>query len=66
MRSRACQAKVIGTFIGMAGAALLTFCKGARLQLWSIHAHLLRLHAGSPELGNLALGSLLAQPALCA
>ncbi|KAF3788694.1 WAT1-related protein [Nymphaea thermarum] len=60
MRSRASQAKVIGTFIGIGGAALLTFCKGARLQLWSIHAHLVRRHAGSPELGNVALGSVLA------
>ncbi|KAF3771782.1 WAT1-related protein [Nymphaea thermarum] len=49
IRSRASQAKVIGTFVGIGGAALLTFCKGARLQLWSIHAHLLRRHAGSPK-----------------
>ncbi|KAF3777296.1 WAT1-related protein [Nymphaea thermarum] len=60
MRSRASQAKVIGTLIGMGGAALLTFYKGARLQLWSIHAHLVHRHAGSSEQGNLALGSLLA------
>ncbi|XP_031503875.1 WAT1-related protein At1g09380-like [Nymphaea colorata] len=28
MKSRASQVKVIGTFIGMGGAAVLTFCKG--------------------------------------
>lgn len=60
MRMRASQAKVVGTLIGIGGAMLLTFCKGARIHLWSLQAHLVSLQAGSAELGNLALGSLLA------
>ncbi|KAF5454150.1 hypothetical protein F2P56_023834 [Juglans regia] len=62
------KAKVLGTLTGIGGAMLLTFYRGAEINIWSTHVDL--LHHGqhqtgghsvaSPESENLLLGSILA------
>ncbi|XP_027106361.1 WAT1-related protein At1g68170 [Coffea arabica] len=50
LKTKAGKAKVTGTLICLGGAMLLTFYKGAEINLWSTHLGLLhennRLHAG--------------------
>ncbi|CAN6333332.1 unnamed protein product [Urochloa humidicola] len=64
------QAKVAGTFLGLSGAMLLTFYKGADITPWNSHVNLaanLAQRAGSPHpatteetpTNNFAMGSLL-------
>ena len=59
------QAKVLGTLVGVGGAMVLTFYKGADVNLWSSKLDLIKpSHGGasSPhhESGNRVMGSLLA------
>ncbi|KAF2321268.1 hypothetical protein GH714_038417 [Hevea brasiliensis] len=37
------KAKVAGTLMGIGGAMLLTFCKGAEIHIWSTHVNLMKL-----------------------
>ncbi|KAE8810528.1 Auxin-induced protein 5NG4 [Hordeum vulgare] len=74
IRTLAGQAKVTGTMLGVGGAMLLTFYKGAQVTLWppthinlaaqlaARHQHDDHNHASSavhPDSGNRAMGSLL-------
>ncbi|XP_062178028.1 WAT1-related protein At1g25270-like [Alnus glutinosa] len=62
------KAKVLGTLMGIGGAMLLTFYKGAEIDIWSSHLNLLHdsqnqtRHVASPlkQSGNRLLGFLLA------
>ncbi|KAG2695721.1 hypothetical protein I3843_07G026200 [Carya illinoinensis] len=61
------KAKVLGTLMGIGGAMLLTFYRGAEINIWSTHVDLLNHgqhqtghSAASPESENLLLGSILA------
>ncbi|CAL9098748.1 unnamed protein product [Musa acuminata var. zebrina] len=62
------QAKALGTLTGVGGAMLLTFYKGATINLWSTHIDLLRSHhdegGAQPQpqqdSGNHVMGSLFA------
>ncbi|XP_031504717.1 WAT1-related protein At1g68170-like [Nymphaea colorata] len=62
IRKAAGQAKIVGTLIGLGGAMLLSFYRGANIQSWSVQTHLLHHpdRGGSKATGNRALGSLLA------
>ncbi|XP_044488680.1 WAT1-related protein At1g68170-like isoform X2 [Mangifera indica] len=42
-------AKVVGTFIGIGGATILTFLKGVEIKLWSTQINLLHHHALEPS-----------------
>ncbi|XP_027338078.1 WAT1-related protein At1g25270-like [Abrus precatorius] len=44
LRAAAGRAKVLGTLIGIGGAMLLTFFKGAELDIWPFHINLLHPH----------------------
>ncbi|KAL3729659.1 hypothetical protein ACJRO7_026743 [Eucalyptus globulus] len=64
VRTVAGKAKAAGTLMGIGGAMLLTFYKGAEVNLWSTHVNLLR-HVAATRRGqvgssDLLLGSLLA------
>ncbi|KAK3419885.1 hypothetical protein EUGRSUZ_G00636 [Eucalyptus grandis] len=64
VRTVAGKAKAAGTLMGIGGAMLLTFYKGAEVNLWSTHVNLLR-HVAATQRGqegssDLLLGSLLA------
>ncbi|URE04791.1 EamA-like transporter family [Musa troglodytarum] len=62
------QAKALGTLTGVGGAMLLTFYKGATINLWSTHIDLLRSHHNGggaqpqphQDSGNHVKGSLFA------
>ncbi|CAL9093756.1 unnamed protein product [Musa textilis] len=63
------QAKALGTLTGVGGAMLLTFYKGATINLWSTHIDLLRSHHNGgggaqpqphQDSGNHVMGSLFA------
>lgn len=60
------KAKAVGTLMGIGGAMLLTFYKGAKIDLWETHVNLLKTSASadhSPAVhqsSDRALGSLLA------
>ncbi|XP_044490874.1 WAT1-related protein At1g68170-like [Mangifera indica] len=41
------KAKVVGTLIGIVGAMVLTFCKGAEIKIWSTKINL--LHQNAPQ-----------------
>ncbi|CAI9765346.1 unnamed protein product [Fraxinus pennsylvanica] len=41
LNTKAGKAKVVGTFMGIGGAMLLTFYKGCEINIWSIHLDLL-------------------------
>ncbi|XP_044490873.1 WAT1-related protein At1g68170-like [Mangifera indica] len=43
--TRAGKAKVVGTLIGIVGAMVLTFCKGAEIKIWSTNINLLHQNA---------------------
>ncbi|XP_049934791.1 uncharacterized protein LOC116257679 [Nymphaea colorata] len=62
MKTRIGQAKVLGTLIGIGGAMLLTFYKGAKFQLWPVHSQLLHRQADQQhKSGNQqALGAIFA------
>ncbi|KAF3781445.1 WAT1-related protein [Nymphaea thermarum] len=62
IRKTAGQAKIVGTLIGLGGAMLLSFYRGANIQPWPVQTHLLHHldRGGSKATGNRALGSLLA------
>ncbi|TKY71295.1 WAT1-related protein [Spatholobus suberectus] len=44
LRAAAGRAKVLGTIIGIGGAMLLTFVKGAEINIWPFHINLLHPH----------------------
>ncbi|KAB1206970.1 hypothetical protein CJ030_MR7G008114 [Morella rubra] len=60
------KAIVLGTLIGIGGAMLLTFYKGAEIDIWTTHVHLLHHgqqqsgHLASPGSGNHLFGGILA------
>ncbi|XP_049937101.1 WAT1-related protein At1g09380-like isoform X1 [Nymphaea colorata] len=62
IKTRIGQAKVMGTLIGIGGAMLLTFYKGAKFQLWPVHSQLLHHQADQQhKSGNQqALGTIFA------
>ncbi|KAG8645131.1 hypothetical protein MANES_10G037100v8 [Manihot esculenta] len=59
------KAKVVGTLMGITGAMLLTFCKGAVIHIWSKQVNLMKLitpngrHAAASN-GSLVLGCIFA------
>ena len=59
------QAKLVGTFLSIGGAMILTFYKGQEINLWSTNINLAK-HGGDnvsrkhAVVGNQVLGSLLA------
>ncbi|ESW20450.1 hypothetical protein PHAVU_006G210300 [Phaseolus vulgaris] len=44
LRAAAGRAKVLGTIIGIGGAMLLTFIKGAEINIWPFHINLMHPH----------------------
>lgn len=61
--TRVGKAKVLGTLIGIGGAMLLTFYKGAEIEIWSSHVNLLHHPQNQTQpkgSGNHVLGCLLA------
>ncbi|KAG2703758.1 hypothetical protein I3760_06G151900 [Carya illinoinensis] len=60
------KAKVLGTLTGIGGAMLLTFYKGAEINVWRTHVNLLHhgehqtKHLASPRSENRLLGGILA------
>ncbi|KAK7412098.1 hypothetical protein VNO78_03545 [Psophocarpus tetragonolobus] len=44
MRAAAGRAKVLGTMIGIGGAMVLTFIKGAQINIWPFHINLMNPH----------------------
>ncbi|CAN6445181.1 unnamed protein product [Victoria cruziana] len=62
VRRSAGHAKILGTLIGLGGAMLLTFYKGANIQPRSVHTHWLHHpdRVGPKATGSRALGSLMA------
>ncbi|CAI9765351.1 unnamed protein product [Fraxinus pennsylvanica] len=68
LNTKAGKAKVVGTFMGIGGAMLLTFYKGRGINIWSIHLDLLKnnehqvghVTASHKTLINQILGPLLA------
>ncbi|KAJ4721328.1 WAT1-related protein [Melia azedarach] len=77
IRTTAGKAKLLGTLIGIGGAMLLTFYKGAEIKIWSTHLDLLHHHdqpSGAPHVAPMhadsdsnkrLLGSLLALGSCC-
>jgi drug/metabolite transporter (DMT)-like permease len=63
IRTLSGQAKVLGTILGVGGAMVLTFYKGAPLEIWKTHINLVE-HSSTEQQqqneGNQAIGSLLA------
>lgn len=68
LRAAAGRAKVLGTIIGIGGAMMLTFFKGAELNIWPFHINLLHPHQHlnghvaplNADSGNKLLGALCA------
>ncbi|RDX77820.1 WAT1-related protein, partial [Mucuna pruriens] len=68
LRAAAGRAKVLGTIIGIGGAMLLTFFKGAEINIWPFHINLLHPHPHqnshvaqlNADYGNKLLGALCA------
>eukprot|EP00257_Ricinus_communis_P028379 XP_025015793.1 WAT1-related protein At1g25270 isoform X2 [Ricinus communis] len=65
VKTRAGKAKVMGTLLGLGGAMLLTFYKGAEIKMWSTHINLMKIvkpHGGhvASSSGTQILGSLFA------
>ncbi|XP_050208915.1 WAT1-related protein At1g68170-like [Mercurialis annua] len=65
LKSKAGNAKLIGTIVCLGGAMLLTFYKGSEIKIWSIHINLMKMI--KPQGGHVAsssstqiLGSILA------
>ncbi|KAL8143150.1 hypothetical protein V2J09_016182 [Rumex salicifolius] len=46
------RAKVLGTFLGVAGAMLLTFYKGIVIKLWPNNIHLIHIHPSEHDVGS--------------
>ena len=44
IRTNAGKAKVLGTILSIGGAMILTFYKGAEMNIWSTHINLLHHH----------------------
>lgn len=50
-------AKVVGSILGVGGAMIMTFVKGAEIKIWSSHIHLLHENAlSSPHGSKLVTG----------
>jgi len=62
LRAAAGRAKVLGTVIGIGGAMVLTFIRGAEINIWPFHINLMhpRQHQEShvAESSNTLLGAL--------
>jgi len=44
LKAAAGKAKVLGTLLGIGGAMLLTFIKGAEINIWPYHINLMHPH----------------------
>ncbi|XP_050378068.1 WAT1-related protein At1g68170-like [Argentina anserina] len=54
LRSVGGKAKVLGTFLGISGAMLMTFYKGVEIHLWNTHINLL-LHSSHQQQPHLSM-----------
>ncbi|XP_054801110.1 WAT1-related protein At1g25270-like [Prosopis cineraria] len=66
LKSGAGKAKIMGTLIGVGGAMLLTFFKGARIHTASFHVNLLHHNNGHVASSNSSSGGNTILGALCA